>query len=241
MRLLMILFLMFSAATTQFAQLKKFRYSIFSCDYEGTYDSAKYSEAKLRATLKLINAGEFSINADATPRRIADVPYLDVVALDREYAVKAAGLRKLPIVETAYFTSLRDRHLKELEQVYRLSKVTMQAYNAPVTLRRYIGADSCVKTYADPLVNGGDDLLAAWRHVNEKARNDNIDPARVKSVFDRQFDSPEKYDYARIEVMTFGWWNCANHFVERVGYDGGQEKQFEKLFRRVRKIQCDEP
>lgn len=241
MRFLLILLVIFSVSATAFAQTKKIRWTYDLCEFEGTYDSVKYSEAKLRNTLSLINNGGFTIETDATPFSIADVKKLNVAALDREYALKSARLKNLAVVDSAYFESLRQKRLKELEQVYRLSKITMLAHAAPVKLRDYTAADSCVESYAEPLINGGGELLGAWRRVNEKARQNNADPAHVKSIFDRRYNSPEKYDYARIEVMTFGWWNCANQFIEYVEQDGKERKNFERLFRRVRKIECDEP
>jgi hypothetical protein len=42
--------------------------------------------------------------------------------------------------------------------------------------------------------------------------------------------------------MAFGWWNCANEFIERPeqASDGTAEKEFRKLFTRVKEV-CDEP
>jgi len=56
-----------------------------------------------------------------------------------------------------------------------------------------------------------------------------------------EYDSPDKYKYARVEVMSFGFWNCANALIEREEYDGTHEEQFKKLFKRTRTIACDEP
>ena len=241
MRIFLILLTVFSVSAATHAQTKKLKYDYDSCLFEGTYDAAKYSEKTLRNTLGLINYNDFWLDADATPRDMAGVKLLNVAALDAEYAEKSTRLKKLAIVKSAYFEAIRQKKLKELEQYHRLKKTTMLAHTNPAELRRYTGADSCVQTYADALANGGEDLLGVWRAVNEKARAQNIDPNRVKSIFDRRFAAPERYDYARIEVMTFGWWNCANGFVERVEYDGTERKQFEKFFKRVKEIECDEP
>src|SRR3712207_969304 len=70
------------------AQTKKFRWTTELCEFEGTYDSSKYTEAQLRNTLKLFAIGEFGIEADATPQSYADIEKLSVDALDKEYNLK---------------------------------------------------------------------------------------------------------------------------------------------------------
>jgi hypothetical protein len=55
--------------------------------------------------------------------------------------------------------------------------------------------------------------------------------------------SPDRLKFARVEVMSFGWWNCANEFIKYDQGDNGpaREREFRKLFMRVRNLGCDEP
>jgi len=117
----------------------------------------------------------------------------------------------------------------------------MQAYENPAVIRQYTGAESCVKRYANPLINGGDELLNVWRRVNEDSRSKNADPERLRKIFDQQYKSTDKFKFARLEVMTFGWWNCANEFIQYEQNYDRPEKEFKKAFARVRTISCDEP
>jgi hypothetical protein len=100
---------------------------------------------------------------------------------------------------------------------------------------------SCEKAYAEPLRTGGEPLLVAWRKVNEDSRARNADPDRLRRIFDEQNASPDRLKFARVEVMMFGWWNCANALIPYVEQDGTPEREFRKLFVRVRTIRCDEP
>ena len=60
-------------------------------------------------------------------------------------------------------------------------------------------------------------------------------------VYEQQLASPDKLNFALVEVMTFGWSNCANALIPSVEYDGTQDKEFKKLFKSVKKVSCDEP
>lgn len=228
--------------TTAAAQVKKFRWTTELCEFEGTYDARKYSEAELRNTLKLFAlGGEFRLNTEATVWKFEDIARLDVAALDREYNRVMGELKNLKIARSPYFENLRQKKLKEVEQVYRLSRTTMQAYTNPAVIGEYKSAAACVAKFAAPLANGGADLLGIWRAVNEDSRKKNGDPARLERIFNEQMNSADREKYARVEVMSFGWWNCANESIEYVEHDGTPEKQFDKLFSRVKTISCDEP
>lgn len=232
------IFCSFAAAA---AQTKKFRWATELCEFEGAYDARKFSEARLRNTLKLFAPGEFRINTNATVWKFEDIAKLDVGALDREYAQTTAALKNLRIVAAPYFENLRRQKLKEIEQVYALSRATMLAYKNPSVINEYARAGACAAKFAAPLKNGGEDLLNIWRVVNEDSRSKNSSPERLKAVFEEQMNSPDREKHARVEVMSFGWWNCANESIEYVEYDGAQEKEFKKLFARVKTISCDEP
>lgn len=241
MKALLIIILILSNALAAAAQTKKFRWTTELCEYEGTYDASRYTENQLKHTYLLFFGGDFHLQADATAWKYEDIKKLSLGALSKEYTTKSNILRGLDIVKIPYWQTLRQNKLKEMQQVYNLSRITIEAYENPARLKEYKPAASCVKTYADPLINGGDALLITWRQVNEASRQKNADPARLRRIFEAQYNSPDKYQHAQIEVMQFGWWNCANALIDRVEQNDDPEKNFKKLFRRVRTIGCDEP
>ena len=211
------------------------------CEYQGTYNSRKYTAAQLRGTLRLFWPGEFSLSTNTSVFSPEDIPKLNISALDQEYKTLSAALKGLNIVKTTYWENQRQMKLREIEQVYVLSRISMQAYKDPVFLNKYAGAESCKLTYASPLIAGGEPLLTVWRQVNAASRSKNGDPESVRRKFEEQYKSPDRMKFALVEVLTFGWWNCANEYIKYVEYDGSQEQEFEKLFVRVKKIHCDEP
>jgi hypothetical protein len=242
MKILLTAILILCAATA-YAQTKRFRWATGLCEFEGTYDAKKYTDAQLRDTVKLIERiGYIPLFTEFTVWKFEDIKKLDVAALDREYETKRKMLENLNIVRSEYWESIRMRQLKELNQFYKLARLTLLGYNEPARLKEAAPlAESCVSRYADPLIKGGDTLLAIWREVNEESRRNNGDPERVKKIFEAEYDSPDRLKFARIEVMMFGFWNCVNQFVESEEADGTHQEKFEKLFKHVRTIVCDEP
>ena len=229
------------AFVTAGAQTRTFKWSDELCEYSGTYNAKNYTETQLRNTLRLFSPGEFSLAADTTAFTIDEIAKLDVEKLDREYKIRSEELASLAIVPSPFFERLRNDKLAELKQVYDLSRVSMQAYRDASILKTFNGAESCKTTYASPLIAGGDALLAVWKQVNLASRAKNSDPERLRRLYEGQLNSPDRMKYATVEVVTFGWWNCANDGIKYVSVDGSQEREFRKLFIRVRKLQCDEP
>lgn len=239
MRSLLITLLLVVSTSGALGQVRTLRWTDGMCAYSGTYNSAKISEARLKNTLKLIDPGSFGVETEATAWQFADIEKLSPAALEREYAAKSAELKGLDIIKTPYFEKFRRDKLKELEQVYKLSKSTIQAYRNPAHLIEYEEAKACDKPYVDPLINGGNELLTAWRKVNEDSRSKNADPERLRRIFDQQYNSPDRMKYAQVEVMMFGWWNCANALIPRIDYDETPLNELKKVFIRVR-TRCEE-
>jgi len=227
--------------TLAFAQTKKFRWGTEHCLFESAYDAKKYTKAQLEDTVKLFHLDFFPNTINAAPFKYADIEKLNVVTLDKEFEVRVNALKRLNIVKLKYWETRRQKQLKELEQVYQLSQVTILGYANPARLRDVMFADACVQKYASPLAKGGDDLLAVWREVNEKIQEGHSAPERVKKEFEEKLNSPEKFQYALVDVMAFGWWNCANALIDREDKPDENEREFKKLFERTKTVECDEP
>jgi hypothetical protein len=224
------------------AQTKKLRWEWEECEYEGTYDSKKYTAEQIRNTLKLMN-GYFRLDTsfNATVFKYEDIAARDFTPIEAEYQRKSGELKSLKIVNLPYWEKRRGQQLAEMENYYWLSKTTMASYKTPQSLRQYPYADSCKTKYAEPLIAGGETLLKTWEALNIESRKKNGDPARVKRTFEEQRASPDALKFALVEVTTFGWWNCANQFVDQGDDHGILEKNFRKIFTRVRTIRCEEP
>jgi len=228
-------------STAVMGQTSTFRWSDDSCRYAGVYDARKVTLTELRDTLKLSLPGSYNLRTNTTVWKFSDIDRIDVTAPDKEYKQTIAELSGLHIARSEYWQDFRKRKLRELEQVYLLERVTMLAYRDPSALSAFRDAPACMSKFGEPLIKGGDALLTAWRTVNEEARTKNVDPERLRRIYDQQAKSPDKFKYALLEVMTFGWSNCANELIPYIEYDGTPHKEFEKLFVSVTRVACNEP
>jgi hypothetical protein len=150
---------------------------------------------------------------------------------------------KTDIIRSPFWETIRKKRINELDQYYALARATITAYTKPTILRAYAGAPSCKIRFAEAIIAGDDALLKTWRIVTEDSKSKNSDPDRLQRIFDEQMASPDRLKFALIDVMSFGWWNCANQFIEYDTTDDVEvrEREFRKLFTRVREVQCDEP
>lgn len=230
------------SGVTASAQLKKFKWQTELCEFEGTYDSSKYTAEELKNTQEfLATIGMIPLFTDATVGNYDDIKTLSLEELDKEYKEKSEALKNLDLVEGEYWEMLRQKKLNETNQAYYLKRLTIQGYENPKILREYKEGENCTINYAEPLIAGGDSLIGAWRKVNLDSQKNNGSPETLQRRFDRENASPDRLKYARIEVMRFGWWNCINQTIPYVEYDAKQRENFEKLFKNIKTVYCDEP
>jgi hypothetical protein len=147
------------------------------------------------------------------------------------------------VVDLPYFQNAKKAQIKELEQKYTLARAKLLAFKTPEVLRDYPAADACKAKYVEPLIAKDESLFKVWLDTNMDSRSRNSDPNRLKRIFEEQMASPDKLKFAIIEVMGFGFGNCANAEIERDegANNGSHETAFRKLFTRVRDENCVEP
>ena len=238
---LLLIILILTGTLIVSAQTKTFKWSWDLCEFEGEYDSTKYSETQLNDTRRLVDSiGSLSLAAETTVWKIEDIETINTKKLDKEYIETLAKLASLNVIKTNYWQNLHQAKIKELKKYYALSKVTINAYKNPSVLKDYKGAEFCVDFYAEPLKRGGEYLYATWLKVNMDSRLRNASPLRLQNKFDIQNASANRSKYARMEVMGFGWWNCAIKASRILEHNEQLIQNFNKLFTKV-KQECDEP
>jgi len=230
-----------AAATPVLAQNRIFKWQTELCEMTGTYNAKKVTKERLNDTVKLMRQySAAGLDTRATVFKPEDLSSLSLGDLDAEYKQIRHELASLKVIASPYWTKQHQAKHAELDQAYELSRVTIRGHKDPRVLLEYPRAEQCKTKYARPLIAGGDALISAWRTLAEEQAKKNSDPDRIRREFDMQLASPDRMKYALVEMMTFGWWNCANESIDYVQYDGTQEREFEKQFTRVRR-DCDEP
>jgi len=219
-------------------QTRTFSYELYNCKYRGTYDAKRFTPKQLRDTVKLIDNVAAPLATNATPFKLADVDRLDITKLQAEYGRARFELMALQIIPAPYFQQLKQRRLAALERMYQLSRASMLAYKTPASLAAINWAPECTTKFAQPLINGGDELLALWLDVNMRSRTNNGSPERVRRTYEEQYASPDRMRYAQLEVMAFGWWNCANEKIDYADDAEKQQKELEKALKSVKQLDC---
>ena len=242
MRTLIFIFILISV--NLFGQTAIFKWNDETCEYESLYDKSKYSEAQLKNCYQLTYNFTFRINHTPNVFKPNDIKKLNIDTLDAEYNAKMNQLEGLVLPNSKYWDGLRKSIMIELEQLYRLSRITYQGFSDPKLLKEWFYQDSCLNKHANSLINGGDSLLKDWYVLTSMLVKKNCCPDKVWGKYYNEFNSVDRLIYAQVEVTTFGWWNCAINHIEhsRDRYDDEmKQKEFYKLFIKTKTINCDEP
>lgn len=240
-RIALLSVVLFLANAAISAQDGKFQWEDEICAFEGTYNTRLYTKKQLENTYQLWYSQDFDMELyQAAVYEFEDIEKLRTPSsLDAEYARKSAALQQLEIVNVPFWKAFKQKKLKALEQDYKLARASVEAYRKPTALRAVTFADACVKKFAPPLIAGGDELLRIWREVNTDLRKKNASPEAVRKNFEEQLASADKFKFAEVEVITFGWWNCVNAMIRRGDESPIPSNNFRKLFKHVNQIGCD--
>ena len=148
-------------------------------------------------------------------------------------------MRNKRFINTAFWKQVKLGRITEIESICELKRITILAYTNPTILKQYpSGYDSC-KYYADALIAGGHELMKAWGKYNDLWHKENGVSLKRQLEFSLKSNSPDSINYAKLEIMMFGWWNCANQFIKYLD-DVGYQDDFEKYFIKFNR-DCDEP
>lgn len=237
--ILSVLFFILVFSTSGYSQKNKtFKWADDCCEYEGSYDPSKVTEAQLKNTFNLFFWG-YTLETRQCAFELKNVGKLNIDSLTNEYARKTLQVSNLKILEGEYWENLRKDVIKQLNQEFYAKKITLLAHADPSILLTYSGRDSCLIKYGNAIAAGGDLILEAWRELLEDQCSRNADPGRLRREFDEQYNSSDKYKYALVELLTFGWWNCINHSIEYtyLKYTDAYPK-FKDEFTHIKELGC---
>jgi hypothetical protein len=248
------------------AQSAKFKWEDGVCNYEGDYNSSKYSLKQINDTYKLwigAGGGNRAVSLDVGEKLELSLLELDskmtsgvefkllmeqlkainLNDLDQEYKEQLALLINMKVINTRYWQDLRKRKIVALQQYYKIRRSFLVAYQNPEVLRQYSDNDQTLNKYLSALKVGGQQLLDVWKEVNIERRKRNCCPERMEAIFEYHYALPENQSYAQFYVMTFGVWNHVasnSKLILSVEYTGA-DLNFRKLFTNVREFDCAFP
>lgn len=239
-----LFFILLLININSFGQKSIYKWNDEICEYESTFDKTKYSEIQLKNCYDLTYNYNFRINHTPSIHRPEDILRLNLDTLDNEFSSKYNLLKSLDLPKKEYWNELRKSILIELEQFYKLSRIAYRGYIDPLALKDWFYQDSCLNKHVNALVAGEDSLLNDWYELTSILVKNNGSPDKVWEKYNNQYASEKRFDYAKVYVTTFGWWNCAIKKIERsddkFNWDKKNE-EFLKLFIKTETKYCDEP
>lgn len=212
------------------------------CENTGYYNRGSYTNAQLRDTYELVSST--SNLPSTTVFELKDYRDATFIKAGRDlqhvYDSMSLRLRSLKVVPTPFWQKMKRLRILALNESYRLHHAALSGYFQPSTLLQDPTYGHC-KTYGDAL-STTDTLMVlnTWRKLVDAQKEDNGDPDRLEQEFAYESSSPDRMKYARITLMTFGWFNCA---VKQCKYNNLDDQyrpgqQFEKLFQRITTSDC---
>ncbi len=222
-----------------------FKFDTELCSNIGYFDDQKYSIQQIQDTYKLWF--QYSNYYLETPM-VFQLKDLEKVRsnqknilqkLDHDYQKISSEISALKVVNTPFWTIIKKKILEQLKKVYELKRIEIQAYSDPKFLINNNSPAKC-KIYAEALNNNDENLMQQWKKLRIEMSERNVDPDRIMNEFYIFSKSQNKRDYAIIDLVNFGWWNCNNNQLEEHLDSGSMQDAFYKLFTKVEE-ECDEP
>lgn len=243
LRHLALLLSIFSVSGITRSQTLTFNWQDENCEYISSYNPNTVTQVQLSNCYQLAFSQEFRLKNTPSVFSTASVNTIKLDSLTVEYQFKLQRLKTMNLPRSLFWEGLRSSTVKELKQVYELSRVAYLSYSDPSKLQQYSSEAPCLPKYRDAIIAGGEKLIAQWRELIAQSAETNCCPEQVWSSFNHDLESKEKIQHARVYVMTFGWWNCANEYVDYIDkyYDfDTKNEEFCKLFLSTRTIVCNE-
>ncbi|MCJ8153595.1 hypothetical protein MKJ01_07435 [Chryseobacterium sp. SSA4.19] len=222
-----------------------FNFTTELCDNKGYFDPTRYSREQLEGTYKLwfqmggtLLSTPSVFNLDEL-QKIRDEKDKILAQLDKDFIHQKKVLEQLTVVDDPYWKNIKTQKQQELTDEYEFRKTEIQAFSDPSILTNHKLSKNC-KSFAEALYSNGPKMIEEWKKLREEMSRKNSDPGRIISEFKEHLNSPDKNDYAIIDLITFGWGNCANDNLKKTQHDEKMYKKFNSLFIKI-DSECDEP
>ena len=216
-------------------------WNTLNCNKKGTFNPNIYSKEVLKNTYDLLSLYySLPLKYEVTLLRPEQIKNLNIDSLTLEYKTKITRLKNMKIVPGKEWENLRKQKIIEMDDEFELKRITLLAYSDPNILIGNRFAKNCNK-YADGLAsNDTTTLLTLWKELEVELSKKNGDAERHLVLFNEKYNSADKLLFAKSDLMTFGWWNCANDNLRRMNTEDKMESEFNKLFIKMDSI-CADP
>lgn len=214
------------------------------CEVNGYYLSDKYTHKELQITYEFcqkIYAGIISGPSVYYPKDVLE-SNLNTNKLTDEYNKLLHYLDTVHIVNQPFWKELINQQKKKLKMEYELKKMRAEAFFNPSVLLNndYIPKEAKCHKYATALNSPEADMLKVWEEWANEAKKGNAYPEKFMDDFYEKYHSANYITYAKIDLITFGWWNCVNQYIEYAD-SNILDSEFRNLFIKVEEFNCEDP
>lgn len=223
------------------AQRGVFKWNDEMCEYTGYFDSVKLQRKQIVSAQVLISSEDRPVHA-LVPGifSIQEMAHADTAHISTEYRRLKEKYTALQLPASAQWAAWKEQQLEELEAYYKMGRALATAYKTEnyAGIEEYNAAVGCSVVYTKALQAGGDSLLHAWKELVAQNAQNNASPERIWAEYRQKLATPDKYLYAKLDILTFGWSNCVLAYIKPFD-QGGAILAFRKLFKSVKEL-CDE-
>lgn len=223
-----------------------FNFQTELCDNKGYFDKSKYSEKEIKDTyiLWFRLTGTVLLNAPSVfglddLEKVRQNKDEILTKLDKDFNRQKNVIRNLKVVNTPYWEHVKKETYKDLLQEYQKRKTEITTFSTPSVLLSYPPSGTCEK-FVKALNSDDLTMEQEWSRLRIEMSKRNGDPQRITDEFEERRNSPDKRDYAIIDLITFGWGNCANEKISDIRHDEKMNNEFNALFIKI-DSECDEP
>ncbi|TGE18055.1 hypothetical protein [Hymenobacter elongatus] len=210
-----------------------------ACRYAGRYNPRRYTRAQLDGTWQVLSQTPL-LHYRTLPAQPADIERLNLDSLEADYARLRTQYLRLAVVPQPAWQKLKRARLRELEAEYQASKIILNAFISSGASFTTAYAAGCER-YTQGLAAQNDSLIRRdWQRLAEEHKKQSGIPESYMARFDEQYASADWLLYAKIDLLTYGWWNCVNTNMARPQPGEQLHQQFEQLFVGAVRTDCDE-
>ena len=244
--------LLTSMAVTTIAQAEVYHWQDELCDMTGDFDNKKYTSEQIKNSHYVLNAlTSTNLNSLFPPMDIAALDKLSMQDLDKlsaEYKQVKRNVEQLSVVPEA--KGYKQELLKSIDGEYQQNKLTILGYLNPSEALKQ--SPPMCKTYIEPLLQNETAVQTRWKQfveekIQQQAQLTNDGGEYYRNLATERYQQEKASDpanYAKIDLLTFGFGNCVNDQV----YHADSNKVFanynqlnKTIFGESLTMVCEEP
>ena len=229
-----------SMIVTTIAQAETYKWQDELCDIQGNFDHKKYSAKQIKNShFVLEGLTRANLNSFFAPMDIEDLDKVSIKDLERlteEYKQVKNNVERLDVVPEA--KAYKQQLLQSIEGEYKKERLTILAYVDPIQAMRQ--SPPMCKQYLEPFFKDQTAVQNKWQQMVEKRALSN---SYAMSRYQEE-KANDPTNYAKIDLITFGFGNCVNNQRYHAGSEvvlRNQQKLNKTLFGKSLTMVCEEP